>query len=269
MSKTEFVRKYGFLYVIGLLSFIGFNYYVFVFLTVKGRMGITFKSVLLLIIFHISFILFVVTYLVTACSDPGPVPPELGEPSAALPGRKFCDRCKVYKPERSHHCSLCNRCVLNMDHHCPWVRNCIGFRNKKFFILMLFYVDLTLFIGFCGSIYEVYRILADLFNKSTLTFSDFVIFVSFCSTIGVLVLIGDFLYFHIKLIRVNLTTLENLNLKRGINSPDYDLGESNNWSQVCGRFSWIWFCPFFTEDYKPTTDGLSWPRRAPISSHNP
>jgi palmitoyltransferase len=26
--------------------------------------------------------------------------------------------CHVFKPDRCHHCSICNRCVLNMDHHC-------------------------------------------------------------------------------------------------------------------------------------------------------
>ena len=30
-----------------------------------------------------------------------------------------------------------------MDHHCPWVDNCIGFYNKKFFIQLIFYFFLT------------------------------------------------------------------------------------------------------------------------------
>lgn len=31
-----------------------------------------------------------------------------------------CPKCCSIKPERAHHCSVCQRCIRKMDHHCPW-----------------------------------------------------------------------------------------------------------------------------------------------------
>lgn len=51
-----------------------------------------------------------------------------------------CYKCKGVKPPRTHHCSTCGRCVLKMDHHCPWMNNCIGLKNQKSFLLFNMYV---------------------------------------------------------------------------------------------------------------------------------
>ena len=52
----------------------------------------------------------------------------------------FCKRCDQITPPRAMHCFLCNRCVLGMDHHCPWLATCIGYHNHAYFFLFLFYV---------------------------------------------------------------------------------------------------------------------------------
>lgn len=42
---------------------------------------------------------------------------------------KTCKKCNSVKPPASHHCGVCQRCIARMDHHCPWVNNCVGFKN--------------------------------------------------------------------------------------------------------------------------------------------
>ena len=56
----------------------------------------------------------------------------------------YCVICKKPKPPRAQHCKKCNRCILRCDHHCPWVGNCIGFNNEKFYILLLLYTSILL-----------------------------------------------------------------------------------------------------------------------------
>jgi len=47
-------------------------------------------------------------------------------------GIRRCRKCNDnYKPARAHHDSVTGRCVVKMDHYCPWVGNAVGIMNHK------------------------------------------------------------------------------------------------------------------------------------------
>lgn len=117
------------------------------------------KGTLYLVFWHLLAILFLVSFNRAVYSNPGnPQAYELqrvgpdeavglmagqdgSRPIIRIPAyiTRHCPVCDTLKPDRCHHCSTCNRCILKMDHHCVFLNNCVGWRNYKFFMLMLWW----------------------------------------------------------------------------------------------------------------------------------
>lgn len=70
-------------------------------------------------------------------------------PGFTIPDEAFasCRKCNNARPTRTHHCSICGRCVLKYDHHCPWIGNCVGLRNHGYFIRFLIFGVIGSFVS--------------------------------------------------------------------------------------------------------------------------
>ncbi|XP_007507495.1 palmitoyltransferase ZDHHC15 isoform X1 [Monodelphis domestica] len=178
---------------------------------------------------------------------------------------RFCDRCHLIKPDRCHHCSVCSMCVLKMDHHCPWVNNCIGFSNYKFFLQFLAYSVLyCLYIAATVFQYFIKYWVGDLPNTRSKFHVLFLLFVACMFFVSLMILFG----YHCWLLSRNKTTLEAFSAPVFLNGPDkngFNLGFIKNFQQVFGENKKLWLLPIGSSP----GDGHSFPMRSMNESQNP
>lgn len=85
-------------------------------------------------------------YIMAAKTSPGTPPKERTFNAVSI-----CKKCLIPKPQRTHHCSICNMCYLKFDHHCPWLNNCIGHFNQRYFFLYMVYTVIgVVFVSLFG-----------------------------------------------------------------------------------------------------------------------
>jgi palmitoyltransferase len=126
---------------------------------------------------------------------------------------RFCKKCQCKKPDRAHHCSTCKRCVLKMDHHCPWLATCVGLRNYKPFLLFLIYT--TLFCWVCFGVSAMWIWDAIIVNNSveeSFMPVNYILLSVLSGIIGLVV--GGFTAWHVHLTLKGKTTIESLESTR-------------------------------------------------------
>ena len=210
------------------------------------------------ILFHATLLLLLWSYYMCIITDPGSIPSNFEEMATDLLNSNeynqsdykaakitICGKCKLSRPPRAHHCSLCNRCILRMDHHCPWIGNCVGFKNHRFFIQFLVYSSLScLNLGL--------SCVASLFYHNSISIVTSLIgsIVGLTFTLSV----GGLAFFHIYLAATNKTTIEiDYVNKHNI----FDTSElSKNCSQLFGQKPLGYFFPIRT---KQDSDGIIYP----------
>eukprot|EP00401_Gymnodinium_catenatum_P068279 CAMPEP_0117517878 /NCGR_PEP_ID=MMETSP0784-20121206/31840_1 /TAXON_ID=39447 /ORGANISM="" /LENGTH=364 /DNA_ID=CAMNT_0005313775 /DNA_START=89 /DNA_END=1180 /DNA_ORIENTATION=- len=171
--------------------------------------------------------------------------------------RRHCKWCGKYKPDRCHHCRVCKTCILKMDHHCPWIYNCVGFQNYKYFFLLLLYsvLDCHLIVwSMAESVKRVIDLEPDFASMFLVLFGE-----ALALFIGILVTI--FFSFHIALMLKAMTTIEFCEKslpkkdgeRKGYESSIYDLGVIGNIKVVLGNNPFLWLVPCA----RPAGDGLN------------
>jgi len=155
------------------------------------------------------------------------------------PERRFCKRCKIFKIDRMHHCSWCEKCVSRFDHHCPWIGNCVGQHNYKCFVLLLFYA-----LSFSGFVTVFFLTSLSLIPKKYLAA------VYTLMAIGVAISLSTFclLVFHLYLLFTNNTTLEcGMRFAECHNCScgphKYNLGWKRNFTSIFGNNCLTWLLP--------------------------
>ncbi|KMZ90093.1 hypothetical protein PVMG_01460 [Plasmodium vivax Mauritania I] len=152
---------------------------------------------------------------------------------------KYCYTCNIYRGIRTVHCSICDNCVEKFDHHCPWVGNCIGTRNYKYFVYFVFNLYILICITLGASIYKLTICINSLSDQGYNTekifihiwrmATDSIILIIY--TILTLWFVIGLLCYHIYTIVTNQTTYEQIKTFYQNDNP-FNIGVFNNIKEI-------------------------------------
>ncbi|KAB0403755.1 hypothetical protein E2I00_002853 [Balaenoptera physalus] len=201
------------------------------------------EQVVCLIAYHLLFAMFVWSYWKTIFTLPMN-PSKEAKWNSLFIAIRYCDRCQLIKPDRCHHCSVCDK-----------VNNCVGFSNYKFFLLFLAYSLLyCLFIAATDLQYFIKFWTNGLPDTQAKFHIMFLFFAAAMFSVSLSSLFG----YHCWLVSKNKSTLEAFRspvFRHGTDKNGFSLGFSKNMRQVFGDEKRYWLLPIFSS----LGDGCSFP----------
>jgi len=226
------------------------------------------KKKLSLFLFNPLSLMTIITHLRSMFISPGYVPiPFTYNESSKLPDISssnrnnseirndlYCTKCQNPRPPRSHHCKICKKCTLKMDHHCHWVANCVGYYNQKNFYQFLFYSTFGDLVGFFLLINSFLNCNKDIKSnvpQGVVVNSPFVLLYymwtpiqlligslcAFSMTLG----IGTLFYKQTKMLLNNQTTIDKKLYENWSNGPYYEPNKCKSFKSVMGNSIFSWF----------------------------
>ena len=206
---------------------------VFLYILFNGQ----FLSVVITIAIIILYIIMIILFVMASFNDPGILRRFRSDDNISIARKdnyifqlgyirkyKFCSTCSIMRPSRSTHCRDCNNCVEKFDHHCPWIGNCAGKRNYKYFFFFLIILNVLSILLLILSIINIAKTIYDAIsinknlpenekNKNVISKALCELVISLyiiIYNILILIFIFGLLMYHIKLIFDNITTKEDL-----------------------------------------------------------
>ncbi|XP_077482039.1 palmitoyltransferase ZDHHC16B isoform X1 [Stigmatopora argus] len=247
--------------------------YAYVLPTIFGTYGVIWIAwhlccghwLLVMVVFH---------YYKATTTSPGYPPKD----DIHLPSVSICKKCINPKPARTHHCSICNTCVLKMDHHCPWLNNCVGHFNHRYFFSFCLYMTLgciycsvsskEMFLQAYSAVESYFQTPPPAFTSTETTGHKCVIFL-WVLTSSVAVALGGLTLWHAALISRGETSVERhvnskerkrLQLQGKVFKNPYHFGKMDNWKRLLGvETQSHWFTRVLLPSSHPATgNGILW-----------
>ncbi|XP_035468797.2 palmitoyltransferase ZDHHC16B isoform X2 [Scophthalmus maximus] len=223
---------------------------------------------------HWLLVMVVFHYYRATTTSPGHPPKD----KIHIPSVSICKKCITPKPPRTHHCSICNMFVLKMDHHCPWLNNCVGHFNHRYFFSFCLYMTLgcfycsvsskDLFLEAYGSVESYYQTPSPAFTFRETTAHKSVIYL-WVLTSSVTLALGGLTLWHAILIsrgetsverHINRKEIRRLEEKGKVFRNPYHHGCVSNWKLLLGvekRSHWVTRV-LLPSSHLPHGDGIVW-----------
>uniref|UniRef100_A0A8C4AB26 Palmitoyltransferase n=1 Tax=Denticeps clupeoides TaxID=299321 RepID=A0A8C4AB26_9TELE len=223
---------------------------------------------------HWNLIMIIFHYYKATKTSPG-YPPKM---KPDIPFVSVCKKCIIPKPARTHHCGICNTCILKMDHHCPWLNNCVGHFNHRYFFSFCLFMTLgcmycsisgrTLFINAYHAIESSYNTPPPPYTFKDKMFHKSIIYM-WVLTSTVAVALGGLTLWHAMLISRGETSIErHINKKEAkrlakhgkVYRNPFNYGRLNNWKIFFGvekTSHWLTRV-LLPSSHAPYGDGLTW-----------
>ena len=79
-----------------------------------------------------------------------------------------CPTCQIIRPPGASHCKICDNCVMDFDHHCVFISNCVGKRNHKYFVLFLVWGGLFAVVTTVMVVKTIYYVMVTKYEETLL-----------------------------------------------------------------------------------------------------